>query len=700
MKKLIILIIAVQCSLLTVHLFAQSCLPNGITFSSQVVIDNFHINYPGCTDIEGDVTIWGDDITSLNGLSVLTSIGANLEIKFNHALIDLEGLGNLTSIGGEFILYYNNSLTSLTGLGNIDPGSISNLEIAENKNLTNCEVQTVCAYLADPKGTVNIYNNGAGCNNPREISDACGITLPCLPYGNYYLLTQADIDNFQVNYPGCTEIEGDVTIYGGGITNLDSLNCITSIAGTLTIGERWHYSGGNPNLENLSGLMNLTTIGQDLIIWQNHLLPSLTGLENLKTVEGDFWIGDNPSINSLISLNNLTSVGGDFSIWGEALNSLHGLSNLTSVGGNFGISGGTFTDLNELINLTSIGGLDIGPCDSLTSLTGLENITTVDGNVSIDGCMFWWGAGNPYLTSLSGLNNLTSIGGNLEISGNAALVDLSGLEKLTSVRGDVIIGMDGDGGTICDNPSLNSFIGLNQLDSVGGSFSIHYNDTLSTLSGLEKLSVIGEDLRIVDNPTLNSLMGLKSLKSVGGELLIGSWHLNDYANSTLVSLDGLENIDPHSISDLRITFNTALAECDILSICNYLVSPNGTVEIHDNAPGCNSQEEVAEACAIGVAESSAFSLQSSVTLCPNPISGVSSFRFQVSSIGHVTLKIYDLHGREVATVVDQQLPAGEHVVSFDASGLPPGIYIWRQLAAERSDVPTRSGLGVGKLIKL
>ena len=60
---------------------------------------------------------------------------------------------------------------------------------------------------------------------------------------------------------------------------------------------------------------------------------------------------------------------------------------------------------------------------------------------------------------------------------------------------------------------------------------------------------------------------------------------------------------------------------------------------------------------------------------------------------HVTLKIYDLHGREVATVVDRQLQAGEHTVSFDASLLPSGVYIYRQLAVGNRQ------LAVGKLIK-
>jgi hypothetical protein len=58
---------------------AQSCLPEGITFNRQSQIDSFQVNYPGCTEIEGDVTITGNIIYDLNGLNVLTSIGGNLE---------------------------------------------------------------------------------------------------------------------------------------------------------------------------------------------------------------------------------------------------------------------------------------------------------------------------------------------------------------------------------------------------------------------------------------------------------------------------------------------------------------------------------------------------------------------------------------------------------------------------------------------
>lgn len=83
-------------------LFAQSCLPDGIEFTTQQEIDNFAANYPGCTEILGTVLIDGDysyDITSLAGLNQITSIEGGLGIFTTSALVDLTGLNNLTHIG-------------------------------------------------------------------------------------------------------------------------------------------------------------------------------------------------------------------------------------------------------------------------------------------------------------------------------------------------------------------------------------------------------------------------------------------------------------------------------------------------------------------------------------------------------------------------------------------------------------------------
>jgi hypothetical protein len=50
----------------------------------------------------------------------------------------------------------------------------------------------------------------------------------------------------------------------------------------------------------------------------------------------------------------------------------------------------------------------------------------------------------------------------------------------------------------------------------------------------------------------------------------------------------------------------------------------------------------------------------------------------------VTLKIYDLLGREVATLVNEEKPAGSYEVEFDASNLSSGVYFYQLHADDPS----------------
>jgi hypothetical protein len=62
---------------------------------------------------------------------------------------------------------------------------------------------------------------------------------------------------------------------------------------------------------------------------------------------------------------------------------------------------------------------------------------------------------------------------------------------------------------------------------------------------------------------------------------------------------------------------------------------------------------------------------------PNPFNPTTAIRFKVPMRGHVSLKVYNMRGEEVASVVDQELPAGAYERSFSASGLSSGTYMYR-----------------------
>ncbi|MEA3446596.1 MAG: T9SS type A sorting domain-containing protein [Bacteroidota bacterium] len=301
----------------------------------------------------------------------------------------------------------------------------------------------------------------------------------CLPNGIHFG-TQAEIDNFPSNYPGCTIIEGDVEIYemGGMITNLDSLIVLTEIHGALRIGGFPVMYLPLQNLTSLNGLNNLTSIDSSLFIGTTKL-SNLNGLEQLTSIGGNLTIG----IEAWVSAGN------------GLLEDISALSNLSSIGGSLTIEhNNSLVTLTGLEGLTTVGGsIFIGENYSLVSLDGLDNLTTIMGGLFIgnDG-MF--SLPNPSLVSISGLNGLTSIGEDLIIFSDS-LISLTGLEGLTNIPGGLEIGA---------KYNLINLTGLNNLSDIGGYLFIAGNDVLTSLTGLENLSSIGDDLYIQSNPLLST----------------------------------------------------------------------------------------------------------------------------------------------------------------------------------------------------
>lgn len=61
---------------------------------------------------------------------------------------------------------------------------------------------------------------------------------------------------------------------------------------------------------------------------------------------------------------------------------------------------------------------------------------------------------------------------------------------------------------------------------------------------------------------------------------------------------------------------------------------------------------------------------------PNPFNPSTSINYQIKENGFVSLKIFDMLGREVANLVNETQDEGQYSVSFDASNLPSGVYIY------------------------
>ncbi len=62
---------------------------------------------------------------------------------------------------------------------------------------------------------------------------------------------------------------------------------------------------------------------------------------------------------------------------------------------------------------------------------------------------------------------------------------------------------------------------------------------------------------------------------------------------------------------------------------------------------------------------------------PNPFNPNTTIRYQIPQDGFVTLKIYDILGSEIATLVNEEKTAGRYEVNFNASSLSSGVYIYK-----------------------
>lgn len=62
---------------------------------------------------------------------------------------------------------------------------------------------------------------------------------------------------------------------------------------------------------------------------------------------------------------------------------------------------------------------------------------------------------------------------------------------------------------------------------------------------------------------------------------------------------------------------------------------------------------------------------------PNPFNPTTAIMYQISEVSHVSLKVYDLLGREVTTLVNERQMPGRYEINFNASKLSSGVYFYR-----------------------
>ncbi|MEZ4955021.1 MAG: CARDB domain-containing protein [Saprospiraceae bacterium] len=551
-----------------------------VILESQAEVDAFQ----GCEIIEGQLTIRSpfgingasSDITDLTPLLSITKVTGVIVIQNNDSLFNLIGLDNITSSNGIVVQSCENinSIQALSGIS----GEVNVIKISGNPSLTNI----------DGLEGITKTHNTAEIDNNSTLQNLNGLSG---------LVEVNDVHLFIHTNPLLTDIQG--------LSNLTHINTDLII-------------GNCDGLENLNGLHNLV-YAKSFILAGNDLLTDVSAVTSLTDVDITFFVANNPLLSDcciftdLLNNNNIVGITiennapgcnseqdieascgpvictGDVILESQA--EVDAFAGCTKIDGILIIEGTDIVDLSPLMPLQEVTGqISIQDCPNLTSLDGLNNLELVPAFVL---------SRNDDLADISALSK---IGGNLtylSITENHQLYDLMGLHGVTHL--DYLL--------LQDNNSLATLQGLNNLTHIGNDFKIIGNQIFDSFYALDKLVSIGGDFQVTANPNLRNFYRMLDLESIGGSFLVSlNPKLEDFTGLSglltadkfsVVSCDGLLSLSGinqgFTANEILVHSNGMLSDCCFL---NYMLKNNiaATVDIYDNALGCNNNQEIMDGC--------------------------------------------------------------------------------------------------------
>ncbi len=202
-------------------------------------------------------------------------------------------------------------------------------------------------------------------------------------------------------------------------------------------------------------------------------------------------------------------------------------------------------------------------------------------------------------------------------------------------------------------------------------------------------NLVSEEFTLADNAHFSYSVQYGVLQKGESPSLSG----NEYVKFTVLLIDALTN-EVIGLYD-EIEYNTSnlglyeniLYEVDVTGIGNRQVKLKLVVTGNISAE-FNVTTRIADESIIAKGNSRNINFQGSLAVTeyaleqnyPNPFNPVTTINYQIPKSGRVVVKVYDILGKEIATLVNEEKEIGRYSVNFDASKLSSGVYLYELVA--------------------
>jgi hypothetical protein len=225
---------------------------------------------------------------------------------------------------------------------------------------------------------------------------------------------------------------------------------------------------------------------------------------------------------------------------------------------------------------------------------------------------------------------------------------------------------------INDQPTLQSWVADTTLAQffqdappAGGKWSLRISPGWIPQEGFARTYISGQSAVGV----YRVAFWAKSINGWKGSASFGQWNQNAWVRSKRIYCDS--------------TSWTQFSLVDTLSL-----QPNDTIAVHLSAGAVELSNgqilfdlvELKRIQTITAIDREPYSVPTRLALSqnyPNPFNPSTTISFSLRAKLFVSLKVFDLMGREVASLVSQELSAGQHSREWNASGMPSGVYFCR-----------------------